>query len=227
MQKSTDWILPCLGLVLGMSACGGGGSSLGDSPTLSGTIQAWSLGSGYSLQAELTTGAQQQVLSSGSIDPQGTFSITLPGAEVMNQYTQYQSTVATSETGCGGTVDGTVTVSPDPMLGIKVTFYAVQGTTRKRVSQTGFNIMATTQTSTQSSTQVSYYFMSVPGSASGQISCVTPTTTVRASLNLGLVPGWNSVVRESFAEKLSTGTTSGSTSLYSGTAPAQAPWSLN
>jgi hypothetical protein len=222
--------LSYLGLSLLLSACGGGSGSLGDSPTLSGAIQGWTLGSGYSLQAELTTGAltqQQRVIATGTIDPQGVFSITLPGAAVMNQYAQYQSTVVTGNSGCNGTISGAVSVSPDPLQAIKIAFYAAQGTTHKRITQLGYSIMATQQASTQSSTQVTYYFSPGTGTASGQVTCTSATGTVRAALSVGMSPGWNSIVTEAFAEKQNTGMTNGSTSLYSGPAPSQAQWTLN
>lgn len=222
--------LSYLGLSLFLSSCGGGSGSLGDSPTLGGTIQGWTLGSGYSLQAELTAGAltqQQRVIATANIDPQGSFSITLPGAAVMDQYAQYQSTVTTSNSGCGGTLSGAVSVSPDPLQAIKIAFYAVQGTMRKRINQISYSIMATPQAGTQSSTTVTYYYSTGTGTASGQVTCTTATVTVRAALSLGISPGWNSVVTEAFSEKQNTGATSGSTSLYSGSAPSQAQWTLN
>lgn len=222
--------LPCLGLTFLLASCGGSSGSLGDSPTISGAVQGWTLGAGYSLQAELVNGPltqQQRVLATGTIDPQGAFSITLPGTAVMNQYVQSQSIVVTANSGCNGMLVGGVTVSPDPLQAIKVYFYAVQGTTRKRISQIGFNYMATAQSSTQSSTQVGYYYSLATSTASGQVSCTTSTGTVRAAVSIGMVPGWNALVTEAFAEKQNTGTTNGSTSMYSGTAPGQAQWTLN
>lgn len=222
--------LPCLGLTFLLSACGGGGGSLGDSPTINGTIQGWTLGSGYSLQAELASGPltqQQRILATGSIDPQGTFSITLPGAAVMNQYVQSQGIVVTANSGCNGTLVGGVSVSPDPLQAIKIYFYAVQGTTHKRITQIGFNYMATTMSSTQSSTQVNYYYSLMTSTASGQVSCTSSTGTIRAAVSIGMVPGWNSVVSEVFAERQNTGMINGSTSMYTGSAPGQAQWTFN
>lgn len=240
MHTLMKQILPSLGFLSLLSlsvvngGCGGSGGVLGDSPTISGRIEAWSMGSGYTLQAEVSAApTAQRILATGTIDPGGNFSITLPGAAVMNTYSTYQSTLVSGNVNCSGAVEGSISVNPNPITGVSPRFYAVLGTTRRRVSLTAINATQTTQSASTTQTSVAYYYSAVDASASGQISCtITSGTssqqgTVRSSLGLSMAPGWNSVVSDLRAEQTAGQPSTSSVTLYSGSAPGQAQWILN
>lgn len=230
-------ILPGLGFLSLISlsgvngGCGGSGGFLGDSPTISGRIEAWSRGSGYTLQAEVSAAPMaQRILATGMIDSEGNFSITLPGPAVMNTYTSYQSTLVSGNINCGGPVDGSFSLDPNPIMGVEPSFYAVQGTNRRPVKLTAF---FTAQTTSQTLVNVSYDYSPINASASGQINCSiiddtgTQRGTVQTILSLSIAPGWNSVVSESRAEPTSGQRGNSTMTLYSGSAPGQARWILN
>lgn len=214
-----------------LGACGGGSGFLGETPTLSGRVEAWSLGTGYTVQAEVTaavTDPSLRVLGTGTIDEVGQFSITLPGAEVMNKYGNFQSTLISGASDCnGGTLDGSVTVNPNPLQGVKLTLYAVSGSTKRRISQTSTSLTRMNQMSTQTSLGVAYYYSLIQGSASGSATCTAGSISSRISLGVGLNPGWNSVVTDVHTEQLAPSSGTVSSTLYSGSAPVQVQWTLN
>jgi hypothetical protein len=151
MHTLMKQILPGLGFLSLISlsvlngGCGGSGGILGDSPTITGRIEAWSMGSGYTLQAEVSAApTAQRILATGAIDPAGNFSITLPGAAVMNTYSPHQSTLVSGSVNCSGAVDGSLSVNPNPIVGVQPRFYAVLGTNRRRVSLLAINATQTT-----------------------------------------------------------------------------------
>lgn len=238
MHTLMKQILPGLGFLSLISlsvvngGCGGSGGVLGDSPTISGRIEAWSMGSGYTLQAEVSAApTAQRILATATIDPGGNFAITLPGATVMNTYGAYQSTIVSGSVNCSGPVDGSISVNPNPIVGVQPRFYAVMGTTRRRVSLTAINAMQTTQTVSATQTSVSYYYSAVDASASGQVSCTVNTGmqqgTVRSSLGLSIAPGWNSVVADLRTDQTTGQPANSTVNLYSGSPPPQAQWILN
>lgn len=213
--------------------CGGSGGFLGDSPTISGRIQAWSLGTGYTLQAEVSAApTAQSILAMGPIDAGGNFSITLPSTAVMTTYIAYPSTIASGRVSCSGTLEGSIAVNPNPLTGVQPRFYAVLGAIRKRVSLIAINSTQTAQTVSGIQTSVSYYYSATAGSASGQTRCTltgndSQQGTVRNSFSLSIAPGWNSVVTELRSELTSGQPASSAVSVYSGSGPGQAQWILN
>lgn len=67
-----------LALSAGLFGCGPDASSLGETPTLAGRIPTWTQG-----QGQVWAKVSGTVLATGSVDPGGSFSLTLPGRDVM------------------------------------------------------------------------------------------------------------------------------------------------
>ncbi len=117
-----------LTLALALSACGSPDSWLGEQPALVGQIDAWSRGSGFTLQA---SALQLQPLTmtevaSAPIDDTGHFSIVLPrGDAITSVLTMQHMDSSKIPAGCTGTFNST----PADFANTVVTFSAVSGAT--------------------------------------------------------------------------------------------------
>jgi hypothetical protein len=75
-------------LVAGLLGCGDGdgGDVLGETPTLSGQIDGWSAGAGYTVNAMLFALPSFPTIGTAAIDESGAFSLQLSGSDVVTPY---------------------------------------------------------------------------------------------------------------------------------------------
>jgi hypothetical protein len=173
---------------LGLAACGGG--SLGDQPTLTGQIDAWNKGSGYTLQAFFLGGTSSSApIATAPIDASGNFSIVLPGSAIVTPLLKVQHVDPSQlPSACSGSVQ----IDPQDFGSGSLSLKAVSGTSTLSVSHT-----ASADTSLTSSVLYSYVDRDV--SESGEITCkasAMSSASTKTSINAHLRTGWNRVVLE-------------------------------
>lgn len=176
-------VLSCL-VLLALGACGGGGGALGDSPTLTGQIQNWTQGTGYTLQANVGG----NVAAMAPVDQSGKFSITLPGAAVVTPWLAASN--FTPANGCTGQVN----VSPTTLKSATPSFIAVKGTdTPINVGLGGGSINLGGPVDV---TNVLFTYVDQDASATGEIKCTGsgggPSSDTTYSVSVAR--GWNTVV---------------------------------
>lgn len=178
-----------LGATLAISACGSN-SSLGDQPTITGQIDGWNRGTGFTLQARVgdamkpaDSAGLSGPLTTAPIDAMGNFSITLPGAAALAPYLVLQHTDP-SQPLPGCTADN-LQVNPQDIMTRALWLYAVSGTTQLFVKQ---NIQ---------NTIVAYIYVDRDFNETGSAACpITVNGSVKGQVqenfNLHFGTGWNS-----------------------------------
>lgn len=121
-------------LSLALTACGSSDSALGDQPTITGQLDGWNRGTGFTLQASVLKTIippVTTVIASAPIDAAGNFSITLPGSAILNPLlTTQHSDPSQLPAPCTGNIQ----VTPSDFAGTTALFTAVSGTTTLSVS---------------------------------------------------------------------------------------------
>jgi hypothetical protein len=132
-----------LGAALAMSACGSSSSnsSLGDQPTITGQIDGWNRGTGFTLQAQVGDAMKPAAsaglsgpLATAPIDAMGNFSITLPGAAALTPYLAPLHTDPSQP--LPGCTANNLQVDPQDIMTRGLWLYAVSGTTQLFIKQT-------------------------------------------------------------------------------------------
>lgn len=134
LQTPTIFSSALLTLTLALSACGAGDGSLGDQPTLSGQLDGWNRGTGFTLQVSAvkpTPPFTLTLLASAPIDAAGNFSITLPGSATLTPLLTAQH-VDPSQMPAKCTTN--IQISPLDFSGAGAAFTAVSGATTLSVS---------------------------------------------------------------------------------------------
>lgn len=227
---------PCLGILILLGACEPKEEELTGPPmqaasdsqspdgslAIAGRFPDWRKGTSYVVEAQVIKSGAYTVLAAAPVDAQGTFSLTLPGAEVMRQYTP--AAWLGSLSSCTGSGTGSITASPDPLTGVNVTFRMVRSNVSNPTGQRSESAVSDGQRFIVESTEVLYVFSPVSGTAAGSMTCTEQGGTKQTSVSVGLVPGWNTVIKET-RTVLQTGLPASSTlTLRSGAAPASVAW---
>lgn len=203
-----------LGAALAMSACGGN-SSLGDQPTITGQIDGWNRGTGFTLQAKVGDAMKPAAsaglsgpLTTAPIDAMGNFSITLPGAAALAPYLVPQHTDPNQPLpGCTG---NNLQVNPQDLMTRGLWLYAVSGTTQLFIKQAVQN------------TTVAYIYVDRDFNETGSAACpITVNGSVQGQVqevyDLHFGTGWNS-------EAVAVSSLSGPFTYTSNMIPAGAKW---
>jgi hypothetical protein len=227
--------VPCLSILILIGACepqeeelsgspmqaANGSQDLDGSMAISGRFPDWMKGSSYVVQALAVRSGAYTALAAGPVDAQGTFSLTLPGAEVMRQYAPLAwlgSIPCTS----GGM--GSITASPDPLTGVMVTFRLVRANVSKPTGPRSDSSSSDGQGLIMESTEALYVFSPASSSAEGNMTCTENGSSTQTRVSVILVPGWNALLKGT-RTVLQTGQPAQATlTLRSGAAPAGLAW---
>ena len=185
MQSYLRAVVGC-GLALSLvtsSACGRHTGSLGEPPVLSGQIDGWNKGTGFTLEAYVTgKGSSPSELASAAIDASGKFSITLPNAAAVAPYLYAQHIDSNQADGsCKWTNHQS---SSADFANALVDLRAVSGSTTFSVAQT---------VTSPVSGVVVYVYMDHDLTESGQQTCMFGTATTQYGVDLSFASGWNHV----------------------------------
>lgn len=174
----------------GLTACGGN-SSLGDQPTITGQLEGWNRGAGFTLQANVIKTAsppELALIASAPIDAAGNFSITLPGSATLAPFLM---TRRADPSEIGTDCMGDLKVEPSEYAGTGAIFSAVSGATRLTVS---LGNEATTAPNAEQ-TQVTFAYLDRDLSQTGSVTCNAATTSgtrpFKSSANASFKVGWN------------------------------------
>jgi hypothetical protein len=177
---------PLFTIALLLGGCGESGGALGDSPVVSGQIASWTLGTGWTMQVDIS-GASTSAPVTGPIDGAGSFSVTLPGSATLGS-----SLGAANEfpNPCPSSVgSGQVDASPSTVRGAAATFTALKDTGCGDVSAAPVTLGVTTPDNSYS-LGVSYVYFDEDATASGTLPCGGITSTVDVSVS----KGWNTLL---------------------------------
>ena len=173
-----------------LAACGGS-STLGETPTVSGTFATWTKGQSATLSALIDA----KVVASTTVDTNGSFSLTLPsGAAIASQLTTFSAAVTGQ--GCSGPL----TVTPAEAK-VGVLRFALTG------GVTASALLATLINGNNGSVTLvagSYVYGDRDLSVSGQQTCGS-NSTVKA--NLSATKGWNTVLQQTTLDTVAKTTT--------------------
>lgn len=177
--------LGCSGGGSSSSSSGGssGGGSSGTSPIsqAGGTIEAWTLGAGYTLKANVCKTGNCEEVGSSAISDTGQFSITFstPTSAVLDPF-------EISAAGCMGSV----TATPTPNTG-DIEYQVFQGTTDMDIEV----VLATQANLTGPIVGAKIglaVYSDTAATVSGSISCNGGTS----QYDIGVVQGWNAIYAE-------------------------------
>jgi hypothetical protein len=172
---------------LTLAACGTSDSALGDQPTLTGQIEGWDRGAGFTLRASVlktVSPLMTTVIASAPIDAAGNFSITLPGSAVVGPLlTTQHSDPSQLPPGCTGDLQ----VNPQDFAGTSALFDAVSGTTTLSVSLS--NLGTAPAGGVQISAGFAYADREV--SETGTLTCSFSGFTQQSTADAHLKAGWN------------------------------------
>lgn len=183
-MKNVRLIVALLGAGCLSSGCGSSGGALGENPTVSGQIEAWSGGSGYTINVvPLTTPTGQTVLATGTIDASGAFSIEFPRPDAIAPY--LISPVPTKSTVC----TSAPTANPADLKVAPVSL------TLKKAGETSQLLVLYSRKPANNTmpgdVSASFLYADRDGDVSGQTKCETTTSSVMGDANLQLRKGWN------------------------------------
>lgn len=175
----------------GLAACGGS-ISLGGQPTITGQLEGWNRGAGFTLQANVLktfTPPEVALIASAPIDAAGNFSITLPGAATV---TPFLMTTRADPSQIGTDCMGDLKVEPVEYAGTGAMFSAVSGATRLSVSLS--NGVAPGPNAEQVLVGFAYFDRDL--TETGSLTCTTTgtggaTRQVQSSGNASFKVGWN------------------------------------
>lgn len=193
MKKFTSSGFAVLALSLSLVACGTPSPTIpqpdpaGLTDQVSGTIQGWKDGTATveaQARPDPSTQASFVTLSSGTVNPDGTFTLTLPGAAAVEPY--LNTTQQTPRTGCTGVFTQSVKTARSFGIGS----FALRRADRSYI---GF----LTQDSPTNSTPleagnyfIARYYADQAFTVTGTLDCPGSKIT----LNLNLKKGWNAAV---------------------------------
>ncbi len=172
---------------LALSACGSSDSALGDQPTITGQLDGWNRGTGFTLQASvLKAGAPplSTVIAGAPIDAAGNFSITLPGSATL---TPLLTTQHVDQTQISATCSGNVQVTPSDFAAAAALFTAVNGTTTLSVT------LGNGASGTTSGLQLiaGYTYVDRDFSETGTLTCNAGGAMQQSTADVHLKAGWN------------------------------------
>ena len=164
-----------------VAACGSN-SSLGAQPVLTGQIDGWTRGAGFTLQASLITmSASAPPLATAAIDDAGNFSIALPGPSALASYLTPQHFDVNQPTpGCTGT---NLQVSPQDFATVVLSLKATSGTLQLPVSQ-----------KVAPSTSIVYVYVDRDLNETGRLDCTFGTLKIQETVDIHFGLGWNAEV---------------------------------
>jgi hypothetical protein len=211
-RSRARWAMEAAAIVALLGGCGDGGP-LGDSPTISGQVQSWTLGA-TALDVSLDSAHETSdaTVTSGTVDATGHFSVTLPGAAAV------ASSLAATDfsmgySGCDPSTS--VTLSPPTVLSASAQLN-VSSTTKNSggtfTSEGELTLGATAPAATgQYTLSVVYSYFDEDATASGTLLCGPEIITV----NVDVSKGWNSLRVVSLGDQ---------TDVSSGPPPSAAAW---
>lgn len=222
-----------LTLAVVLASCGGGSGGITPTPdpdpgsgdgggtsskVVSGTIENWT-GQTAVLKAEFLTSGPLPVLTEGPINPDGTFSLTLPGADVIGQYLEpWTGTQCDDVEGGSGSIEitpGELELSPPLRLDV----YA---------SSDSQPIGTLAYTVSSGATQVEYVYSASDGTITGSCTFTFEDgngaeVSNTDAYNVNLAAGWNELIVEYTFPEEGFGVADSNT--YTGNVPSGAFWS--
>lgn len=171
------------GLVGG--GCGGAGSALGDKPTVAGTVEGWMKGTGYNVTVRLSKSKNPvATLGTGILDASGTFSLTLPGSDVVTPQLSEPEPIA--DDGC----KAQPTVTPSNLRYASLVLVAQK--TGAPIEYVSLGTPTTKDSKPKpGDVAVEYMYSDQDGSIVGEADCGEGTSVVKGTFNVHLSKGWN------------------------------------
>lgn len=192
--------------------------ALGTDAQLSGTIEGWTEGSGYSLAATIVTFPVSTVsLSTGTVDADGRFTIALPTQAAVTPH------LADAPQLGGGFGNCSARPAIKPVeLKTGYLFLSAQKSGSADISIVLTNFQKGNNP-TRSDTGVTFLYADRSGSITGKSACDTGSDATNIDYALNLHEGWNSMLASYQSNELPPTQTS-STKLSTGPIPSDVKW---
>lgn len=187
MRARSSFLLLSAFMTLKLTACGSSDSALGDQPTLTGQLDGWNRGTGFTLQVSVLRASSpplSTVIASAPIDAAGNFSITLPGSATLTPLLTAQHV---DQTQMLASCSGNVQVTPSDFAAAAAFFTAVNGTSALSVTL-GNGVSGNT-----SGLQIiaGYTYVDRDFSEVGTLACNASGAMQQSTADVHLKTGWN------------------------------------
>ena len=208
----------CAGLCVGLAAsgCGDGDGALGESATVTGNIDSWSEGAGYSVSARaFDSQLQLTEVASGTIEPNGAFSLVLPKSEAitpyLSPYSPQGSAVCSSQP----------TVAPLELRALSLVLFA------KKAGSPDIALLSTSgkpSTPMAGDTGANFLYADRDAKISGQAKCDSASTSMISDYALELHKGWNIALTKYSEYSISPSGGRIVSETHNGSLPAEVRW---